>query len=81
MNMNKKSPIYVGQIQFYTYNLDQVDDLALINQFPFDVRSDFIAEPSLAGIAVKICATNERFDSGVRRNVTLTLWMSHHAAR
>lgn len=73
MNMNKKSPIYVGQIQFYTYNLDQVDDLALINQFPFDDRSDFIAEPSLAGIAVKICATNERFDSGVRRNVTLTL--------
>lgn len=73
MNMNKKSPIYVGQIQFYTYNLDQVDDLALINQLPFDDRSDFIAEPSLAGIAVKIAATNERFDSGVRRNVTLTL--------
>lgn len=73
MNMNKKSPIYVGQIQFYTYNQDQIDDLALINQFPFDDRSDFIAEPSLAGIAVKICATNERFDSGVRRNVTLTL--------
>ena len=71
--MNKKSPIYVGQIQFYTYNQDQVDDLALINQFPFDDRSDFIAEPSLAGIAVKIAATNERFDSGVRRNVTLTL--------
>lgn len=71
--MNKKSPIYVGQIQFYTYNQDQVDDLALINQFPFDDRSDFIADPSLAGIAVKICATNERFDSGVRRNVTLTL--------
>lgn len=71
--MNKKSPIYVGQIQFYTYNQDQIDDLALINQFPFDDRSDFIAEPSLAGIAVKICATNERFDSGVRRNVTLTL--------
>ena len=71
--MNKKSPIYVGQIQFYAYNKDQVDDLVLINQFPFDDRSDFIAEPSLAGIAVKICATNERFDSGVRRNVTLTL--------
>lgn len=71
--MNKKSPIYVGQIQFYTYNQDQVDNLALINQFPFDDRSDFIAEPSLAGIAVKIAATNERFDSGVRRNVTLTL--------
>lgn len=73
MNMNKKSPIYVGQIQFYTYNQDQVDDLVLINQFPFDDRSDFIAEPSLAGIAVKIAATNERFDSGVRRKVTLTL--------
>lgn len=73
MNMKKKSPIYVGQIQFYTYNQDQIDDLALINQFPFDDRSDFIAEPSLAGIAVKVCATNERFDSGVRRNVTLTL--------
>lgn len=71
--MNKKSPIYVGQIQFYTYNQDQVDDLALINQFPFDDRSDFIADPSLAGIAVKIAVTNERFDSGVRRNVTLTL--------
>lgn len=71
--MNKKSPIYVGQIQFYTYNQDQVDDLVLINQFPFDDRSDFIADPSLAGIAVKIAATNERFDSGVRRNVTLTL--------
>ena len=71
--MNKKSPIYVGQIQFYSYNQDQIDDLALINQFPFDDRSDFIAEPSLAGIAVKIAATNERFDSGVRRNVTLTL--------
>jgi hypothetical protein len=71
--MNKKSPIYVGQIQFYTYNQDQVDELALINQFPFDDRSDFIAEPSLAGIAVKIAATNERFDSGVRRNVSLTL--------
>lgn len=71
--MNKKSPIYVGQIQFYTYNQDQIDDLTLINQFPFDDRSDFIAEPSLAGIAVKIAATNERFDSGVRRNVTLTL--------
>lgn len=71
--MNKKSPIYVGQIQFYTYNQDQIDDLALINQFPFDDRSDFIAEPSLAGIAVKIAATNERFDSGVRRNVSLTL--------
>ena len=71
--MNKKSPIYVGQIQFCTYNQDQVDDLALINQFPFDDRSDFIAEPSLAGIAVKIAATNERFDSGVRRNVSLTL--------
>lgn len=71
--MNKKSPIYVGQIQFYTYNQDQVDDLVLINQFPFDDRSDFIAEPSLAGIAVKIAVTNERFDSGVRRNVTLTL--------
>lgn len=73
MNMKKKSPIYVGQIQFYTYTQDQIDDLALINQFPFDDRSDFIAEPSLAGIAVKIYATNERFDSGVRRNVTLTL--------
>ncbi len=71
--MNKKSPIYVGQIQFYAYNKDQIVDLALINQFPFDDRSDFIADPSLAGIAVKICATNERFDSGVRRNVTLTL--------
>lgn len=71
--MNKKSPIYVGQIQFYTYNKDQVDDLVLINQFPFDDRSDFIADPSLAGIAVKIAVTNERFDSGVRRNVTLTL--------
>lgn len=71
--MNKKSPIYVGQIQFYTYNQDQVDDLVLINQFPFDDRSDFIADPSLAGIAVKIAVTNERFDSGVRRNVTLTL--------
>ena len=71
--MNKKSPIYVGQIQFYTYNQDQIDDLALINQFPFDDRSDFIADPSLAGIAVKIAVTNERFDSGVRRNVTLTL--------
>lgn len=71
--MNKKSPIYVGQIQFYAYNKDQLDNLALINQFPFDDRSDFIAEPSLAGIAVKIAATNERFDSGVRRNVTLTL--------
>lgn len=71
--MNKKSPIYVGQIQFYTYNKDQVDDLVLINQFPFDDRSDFIADSSLAGIAVKIAVTNERFDSGVRRNVTLTL--------
>lgn len=71
--MNKKSPIYIGQIQFYTYNQDQVDDLVLINQFPFDDRSDFIADPSLAGIAVKIAVTNERFDSGVRRNVTLTL--------
>ncbi len=60
-------------IQFYNYEKDQTDELAFINQFPFDDRSDFIADDTFGGIAVKITVSNVRFDSGVRRNVSLIL--------
>lgn len=73
MNMKLKSPISVVEIQFYTYATEQADDLKSISQFPFDKRSDFIADTPLGGIAVKIGVTNLRNDSGVRRNVALTL--------
>lgn len=63
----------VGRIQFYTYTKDQTDDLALISQFPFDDRSDFIADNTLGGIVVRIAFCNERYDSGVRRNIVLNL--------
>lgn len=73
MNMKPKSPICVFKIQFYAYSTEQADDLASVSQFPFDKRSDFIADTPLGGIAVKIEVTNLRNDNGVRRNVVLTL--------
>ena len=71
--MKQKSPIDVVKIQFYTYAKEQTDDLTSVSKFPFDDRCDFIADSSLGGIAVKIDVNNLRSDSGVRRNVTLTL--------
>ena len=71
--MKRKSPINVGMIQFYNYEKAQIDELAFINQFPFDDRSDFVADADFGGIAVKITVSNVRFDSGVRRNVALIL--------
>lgn len=71
--MKQKSPIDVVKIQFYTYAKEQTDGLISVSKFPFDDRCDFIADSSLGGIAVKIEVNNLRFDSGVRRNVTLTL--------
>ncbi len=73
MNMKQKSPIDIVKIQFYAYTTAQADDLTSVSKFPFDDRSDFIADSSLGGIAVMIAVNNLRFDSGVRRNVTLTL--------
>lgn len=73
MNMKPKSAICVIKIQFYAYSTEQSDDLKSVSQFPFDKRSDFIADTPLGGIAVKIQVTNLRNDSGVRRNVVLTL--------
>lgn len=61
------------KIQFYTYTTEQADDPASISRFPFDERSDFIADTTIGGIAVKIDVTNLRCDSGVRRNMALTL--------
>lgn len=73
MNMSKKSPLFVSQIQFYAYDQNQTDDLRSISQLPFDDRSDFTADSTPGGVAVKIFISNERFDSGVRRNIQLDL--------
>jgi len=73
MKMKQKSPIEVVKIQFYTYTKEQTADLTSVGMFPFDDRCDFIADSSLGGIAVKIAVNNLRFNSGVRRKVTLTL--------
>lgn len=71
INMKRKLPITINEIQIYTYNKDEkfVD----IKEIPFDKRSDFIADGEPGGIAVKITTVNERYDSGVRRDVRLTL--------
>lgn len=71
--MKSKSPIKVGMIQFYTYEKDQYDDLVSISRLQFDDRSDFIADATFGGIAVKIAISNERFESGVRRNIELII--------
>lgn len=73
MNMKQKSPISVVKTQFYTYTAEQNAYPASVSQFPFDDRSDFIADAPLGGIAVRLIVTNLRFDTGVRRNLALTL--------
>ncbi|MDE5641940.1 MAG: hypothetical protein K2I56_00445 [Muribaculaceae bacterium] len=73
MNIKRKSPISVDVVQFYTYNCDETDDLVFIEQFPYDARHDFLVDKNFAGIAAKVEVWNNRFDKGVRRNISLTL--------
>ncbi len=71
MNMKQKSPISVYNIQFYTCN--NPGEAASIEQLNFDDRRDFLVDPTLDGIAVKIQSNNNCFHKGVRRNVSLCL--------
>lgn len=71
--MKRKSPISIDRIQFYVYDCDQVDELVFIYQFPYHNYHDFLVDRFLAGIAVRFEVGNDRFDKGVRRNVSFTL--------
>lgn len=71
MNMKRKSPISVGRIQFHTY--DPTDESVSIDRLPFNNRGDFALCSPQGGIAVKITFNNDRYDTGVRRDVALTL--------
>lgn len=70
--MKRKSPISVDRIQFYPYDCDMVDELAFIDQFFFDDRHDFLTDRFLSGIVVKVHFDNDRYDKGVRREVSLS---------
>lgn len=71
--MKKKSPLSADEILFCAYDRDQTFDLKFIDQFPFDGRHDFLADSSLAGIAVRVFLSNDRSDRGARRDVMFTL--------
>ena len=60
-------------MQFYAYGSDEKDEIVFIDQFPFDDRHDFLVGLDFSGIAVKINLCNDRYDKGVRRDVSLTI--------
>lgn len=71
--MKRKSPICVGGIRFSIYE-DGRDDLSAdIEQIHFDDRTDFLTDGRIGGLAVRIEINSTRSDSGVRRDVALTL--------
>lgn len=69
----RKLPISVGLIQIYAYERHEESNISFIDQFPYDNRRDFAIDKNFAGIAVKLGIYNERYDKGVRRNISILL--------
>lgn len=69
--MRKKSPISIARVEICDYDRD--DDPELINCFPYDGRRDFLVDRFIGGIAIKLEICNDRFDKGVRRNISVAL--------
>lgn len=69
----QKLHISVDKIQLYAYERHEEGDISFIEQFPYDDRRDFAVDKNFAGIAVRVTLYNERYDKGLRRNVSISL--------
>lgn len=73
MIMKRKYPLCVDQIRFYTHETIGENETFLIEQFPYDDRHDFIVDETFDGVAVQIILSNNNYDKGVRREISLSV--------